>query len=413
MMLLCGQGNDAQNREWKVRKVLSKARTAVRLALTDVPGLSGFMRRFGFAGCTPDGKRRVDAAQMARDEGRGAMTGVAVFEEAEFLAGGEGGYHTHRIPALVVTRAGTVLAVCEGRKNDRRDVGDIDLVLRRSSDGGRSWSEMEVIADDGEHTMGNPCPVADRESDTIWLPLCRNNQRILLMKSTDDGRTWSEPADITEEAMDTGWFRVGTGPGHGIQMRGGRLVIPCWADGVERLGEVQFSFVFYSDDGGRTWARGGALDDNTSDECEAVELADGSLYMNMRSRRGQGQRAYSFSRDGGESWSEVAFDARLPEPSCQGSIVRLTSAAASGKNRVLLACPASPTAREELTVRVSYDECRSWPVSKVVCSGSAAYSDLAVARDGGILCLYEAEEYRKLVLARFNLEWLTDGEDGG
>ena len=103
--------------------------------------------------------------------------------------------------------------------------------------------------------------------------------------------------------------------------------------------------------------------------------------------------------------------ARLPEPSCQGSIVRLTSIPLFRKNRILLACPASPEARDHLTVRVSYDECTSWPLSKVLCSGPAKYSDLAVTTDGRILCLYEADGNGKLTLARFNIEWLTDGQD--
>ena len=339
------------------------------------------------------------------------MAGGPSLEQAELFLSGKGGYHTYRIPALVVTKQGTVLAFCEGRKNSGSDHGDIDLVLKRSTDEGQTWSDMQVIADDGDHTMGNPCPVVDQSNNTIWLPLCRDNSRILVMKSTDDGRTWSKPADITKEAMDPAWYWVGTGPGHGIQLRSGRLLIPCWADATEHLGEIQFSFVFYSDDSGATWQKGPALDQDASDECEAVELVDGSLYMNMRSRRGKKQRAYSWSEDGGQSWSTVQFDPRLPEPSCQGSIIRLTNTPLFRKSRILLVCPASPDARDHLTLRVSYDECRTWPVSKVLFSGAAAYSDLAVTTDGQILCLYEADNYERVALARFNIEWLTNGKD--
>jgi sialidase-1 len=142
-----------------------------------------------------------------------------------------------------------------------------------------------------------------------------------------------------------------------------------------------------------------------------VELVDGSLYMNMRSRRGKKQRAYSFSRDSGQTWSAVKFDARLPEPSCQGSIIRLTSTSRFCRNRILLCHPSTPAARTCLTVRVSYDECRSWPVSKVLYSGPAAYSDLAVTADGRVLCLFEANNPKRLLLARFEVEWLTDGKD--
>ena len=333
------------------------------------------------------------------------------FEETALFTSGADGYHTYRIPSVIVTQEGTVLAFCEGRKNSASDYGDIDLVLKRSTDGGQTWSGMQIIVDDGDHTMGNPCPVVDRSNGTIWLPLCRDNKRVLLVKSVGDGTTWSKPRDITPSAMDPAWYWMGTGPGHGIQLTSGRLVIPCWADATSNVGEIQFSFVVYSDDAGATWQRGRALDLDASDECEVVELVDGTLYMNMRSRRRVKQRAYAWSQDGGHSWSTVEFDARLPEPSCQGSIVRLTSAPLFRKNRILLACPANPEARDHLTVRVSYDECASWPLSKVLCSGPAKYSDLAVTTDGRILCLYEADGNGKLTLARFNIEWLTDGQD--
>ena len=339
------------------------------------------------------------------------MADTPCIEQTDLFVSGKDGYHTYRIPAVLVTKKGTVLAFCEGRKNSGSDHGDIDLVLKRSTDGGHTWADMEIIADDGIHTMGNPCPVVDKSNGAIWLPLCRDNKRILLMKSTDDGTTWSKPVDITGQAMNPAWHWVGTGPGHGVQLTSGRLVIPCWADATERLGEIQFSFILYSDDRGTAWQRGSALDRNASDECEVVELVDGSLYMNMRSRQGKKLRAYSWSKDGGETWSSVKYDAGLPEPSCQGSIIRLTSMRQFRKNRILLACPADQATRTRLTVRVSYDECRSWTVSKVLFSGPAAYSDLAVTTDSQILCLYEADDYSRIAMARFNIEWLTDGQD--
>ncbi|MBP88824.1 MAG: glycosyl hydrolase [Planctomycetaceae bacterium] len=333
---------------------------------------------------------------------------VPVFEQQALFTSGAGGYHTYRIPSLIVTKRGTVLAFCEARKNDASDLGDVDLMLRRSADSGQTWSKPQLVHGDAEHTIGNPCPVVDRKSGTIWLPLCRDNKRVLMMKSTDDGLTWNQPNDITSDVMNPKWHWVGTGPGHGIQLASGRLLIPCWADATPKLGEIQLSYAFFSDDAGKSWKFGDAMDANASDECEAVELADGSIYMNMRSRQGKRQRASAISKDEGQTWSPVKFDARLPEPSVQGSVIRWTHAKEQVRNRVLLATPADPKARRRMTVRISYDECRTWPLSKVVDEGPAAYSDLAVAPDSGILLLYESHAYKRLTLVRFNHAWLTD-----
>ena len=119
----------------------------------------------------------------------------------------------------------------------------------------------------------------------------------------------------------------------------------------------------------------------------------------------------SWSEDGGQSWTSVRYDPNLPEPSCQGSLMRLTDEARFQRNRVLLATPANPAARTHLTIYLSYDECRTWAVSNVLHSGSSAYSDLAIAGDYDVLCLYEADGYSKIVLARFDVQWLTDGKD--
>ena len=168
----------------------------------------------------------------------------------------------------------------------------------------------------------------------------------------------------------------------------------------------------YSDDHGETWKRSEPLGwIDPSDESMSVETEGGRIYMNMRSRQQKHMRAYAWSDDGGETWSKVEFDNGMPEPSVQGSVVRYTTADEHGKNRVLLAHPSSRTERAQLTVRMSYDECRTWPVAKVLQPGSSAYSDLAIASDKTVLCLYEADEYSKFILTRFNLAWLTDGAD--
>ncbi len=341
----------------------------------------------------------------------------ATFRQQALFMSGEGGYTRYRIPSLAVSTQGTVLALCEARGGTGSDWSDVDLVLRRSLDGGRTWTAMRRIADAGPLTAGNPCPVVDRGTGTIWLPFCRGskpgrgNAEIFLMKSVDDGKTWSEPVPISDSTKDPAWPFAGTGPGHGIQLKTGRLLIPCWADSTPRCGEIQTSYCFYSDDHGASWKLGQPLTRNASDECDVVELADGTVYLNARSRQGKRQRAYALSSDGGHTWSEVKYDPSQPEPSCDGGLVRLTDTARFDRSRVLVASPADPNARRTMTVRLSYDECRTWPVSKVVYEGPSAYVDLAVCRDQQVLCLYEADNYAKIVLARFNLEWLTDGKD--
>ena len=323
---------------------------------------------------------------------------TAQIRQAKLFTSGVDGYHTYRIPAIVVATDGTILAFCEGRKNSARDDGDIDLVLKRSFDNGNTWQNMQIIADDGDNTMGNPCPVVDRDTSVIWLPLCKNNDQVYVMKSENNGATWSDPVDITKDVKLPSWGWYATGPGHGIQLANGRLVIPC----DHREGKIMHSHVFYSDDHGCSWKLGGILGEDTN-ECEVVETRDGSLYINMRSYKGNNRRAYAWSQDGGITWSEVFEDDTLIEPVCQSSIVRYD------ENRVLFSNPAN-TKREKMTVRVSYDECRTWTVSKVLNPGPSGYSDLAIAPDMTICCLYERGEsdYRETItFVQFNIEWLN------
>lgn len=340
-----------------------------------------------------------------------APTATPDVHEQTLFRANTGGYYCYRIPSLVVTPRGTILAICEARKNNCRDHGDVDLVLRRSETNGETWSPMQVIHDAGSRTAGNPCPVVSERDGTIWLPFCRDNKEILLMRSVDDGLTWSQPKDITDEGKHPAWPWVGTGPGHGLQLRSGRLLVPSWGDVEPQLGKVQFSYMLYSDDHGKSWNYSDPISIDRSDECEVVERLDGSLYLAGRSRQGKRQRAYAFSWDGGVTWSPVENDPRLPEPSVMGSVIRLTTTQEHTKSRVLLAHPANPGGRSQITVYLSYDECQTWPVSKIVRQGPSAYSDLAVSSEKTILLLYEAERYQLIQLARFNVEWLTDGKD--
>jgi sialidase-1 len=349
--------------------------------------------------------------------------------EADVFVSGQGGYHTYRIPSLIASARGTLLAFAEGRRSGTSDTGDIDLLLRRSTDGGATWGETRVVLDDGPNTVGNPCPVVIPATGGIVLLMTRNlgedsedeimsrtgkgSREVWISRSADDGVTWSRPADITASAKAPDWTWYATGPGCGIRLRSGRLLIPC--DHAVQGTKARRSHVILSDDGGLTWRMGGVLGERTN-ECQAVELEDGSVLLNMRSYHGKNRRAVARSADGGVTWSEAVLDEALVEPVCQASMVRLSArsgGAGTGKSRILFANPAT-TKREKLTVRLSYDEGKTWPVSRLLHEGPSAYSALAVLPDGRIACLYERGQkrlYESIRLARFSLGWLTEGKD--
>ncbi len=354
-------------------------------------------------------------------------------ERADVYVSGRDGYNTYRIPAVIVTKPGTVLAFCEGRKKGRSDAGDIDLLLKRSMDGGKTWSPQLVVWNDKNNTCGNPCPVVDAKTGTIWLLLTWNlgadresqiiagkskdTRRVFVSSSKDDGKTWIPPKEITEQTKLKNWTWYATGPGVGIQLRDGkykgRMVIPC--DHIEAGTKKYFSHVIYSDDQGKTWKLGGTTATDKVNECQVVELADGRLMLNSRNYdRAQKNRAISISKDGGMTWSAVKHDSTLIEPICQASFLRYTWPGPESRSRLLFSNPASKTTRRQMTVRLSYDEGQTWPVAKLLHAGPAAYSCLTVLPDGRIGCFYEAGQknpYEKIVFARFTLQWLTDNKD--
>jgi sialidase-1 len=342
----------------------------------------------------------------------------ALLEQADLFISGEGGYHTFRIPSLIATPRGVLLAFCEGRRHGRGDSGAIDLVLRRSADGGGTWDAPRVVATDGENTIGNPCPVIDRNSGRLLLLHTRNRgddseaeilagramgtRTVWLTTSDDDGATWSSPCEITADAKAVDWTWYATGPGVGIQLASGRLVIPC--DHALAGRRLFRSHVIVSDDGGERWRVGGVAGDHTN-ECQVVERDDGTLLLNMRSYHGQNRRAVATSGDGGLTWSQVTLDPALVEPVCQASLIRIP-----GESALLFANPAS-TAREKLTVRLSEDGGRNWPVARELYPGPAAYCCLCAPADGTVACLYErgqAHPYERLTLARFSPGWLFE-----
>ena len=338
----------------------------------------------------------------------GGFEGIS---QQDLFVGGDNGYKTYRIPALLTTAQGTILAFAEARKNGPADHGDIDLVVRRSTDHGATWSDMIIIYDQGGQTVGNPAPVQDRDTGRVWLPFTIDNDTVHVTYSDDQGKTWSAPRDITSDVKLPDWEWYATGPGHAIQLSNGRLLIPCdhWLKGART---VFYSHAIYSDNHGETWQLGGTVEKNT-DESSVVELDDGTVYINMRSNHMRSMRAFALSKDGGETWGKLRFEKDLIEPVCQGNVLRFTSEKEHGKNRLLFSNPASRV-REKMTVKMSTDEARSWPVARLVNEGLSGYSDMAVLPDMSVGMLYENGEKaynEKITFARFTLEWLTQGDD--
>ena len=328
-------------------------------------------------------------------------------EPSALFKTGDSGYACFRIPAIVRTGKGTLLAFAEARKKGCSDTGDIDLVLRRSTDQGKTWTPLQVIWDDGDNVAGNPAPVVDFATGTIWLLSTWNlgkdhesqiinqtsldTRRVFTQKSTDDGNTWSQAKEITGSVKQPNWTWYATGPVHGIQIKNGsckgRLVIPC--DHIEAVTKKYFSHTVYSDDHGASWKLGGTTPGDQVNECTVAELPGGRLILNMRNYdRTQKNRKISLSADGGLTWSGLRDDLRLIEPICQASMLDIV---ARGKNSVLCFLnPADSLTRRNLVLQISRDEGVTWKPVVTVHAGPAAYSDLAQVNKRELGCLYEA-----------------------
>lgn len=361
-------------------------------------------------------------------------------EKSAVFPPGMNGIARYRIPGIVVTTKGTVLAYSEARRNSSADWGEIEVHLRRSTDGGKTWQEPKHIAHSGtriegnphkkkdggerEQTVNNPVAIVDRETGAIEMLYCINYARCFSMRSTDDGATWSTPVEITATfepfRKHYDWKVIATGPGHGIQMKSGRLVVPIWlAYGKEGDHKPSAAATIYSDDHGKTWKAGDLCLPNEGElgnpnETMIAELSDGRVMLVSRSVSQASRKIITTSADGATGWTKPVFHEQLWEPICMASIVAHPSKPGTllFSNPHMLALdkdgkeiPAGRGKRENLCIKLSRDDGKTWPVNKVLDPGKAAYSDLAVLPDGTVLFLYEADT--SIDCARFNLEWVT------
>ena len=321
---------------------------------------------------------------------------------------GTNGYNTFRIPSIIKTKSGALLAFAEGRKNNASDSGDIDLVLRRSENNGKTWGDLIVIRDDGDNVCGNPSPVLDNKTGNIFLlstwnlgrdtermiinETSEDTRRIYVMSSGDDGNSWSEPTEITKDVKKDYWTWYATGPVHGIQIQNGshkgRMIIPC--DHIESKSKKYYSHIIFSDDGGNSWEIGGITPQDYVNECTVAEINKGKLLLNMRNYdRTQENRKISVSDDGGITWGNIYSDETLIEPICQASLLRY-SFSGKYKKHLMFLNPSDKKKRINMTLKLSSDYGKTWNSKLVLHTGPSAYSDLTRLNGDGIGCLFEA-----------------------
>ena len=357
-------------------------------------------------------------------------------QQVIFKASQAPGYACFRIPAIVKSADGTLLAFAEGRVRNCGDAGDIDIVLKRSTDGGRTWGPLQVVNHGGGDTHGNPAPIVDRRTGRVLLAETYNTGRAdgsscavpcdrtpHLQYSDDNGLTWSEPRDLSSEILPADWNSwYATGPVHGIQLtRGkhaGRLVFGVNTEtwNGSRV-TANHAALIVSDDGGEHWRIGATdswpiADDGTfrqkPSEVTLTERADGSVLVSGREQDGTdlGHRTQTVSRDGGDGFASPFRD--LPDlytPQVQGSMLRLG-------DRILLACPGDPDRRRTMMIRSSYDGGRTWDSvdrGTVVTTDWSGYSDLVRVDRDTVGLMYEGgavDARDEIRFARFTEEWL-------
>ncbi len=304
----------------------------------------------------------------------------------------------YRIPALATAKDGSLVAVADKRIDKQSDLpGRIDVVSRRSTDGGKTWSEpVTVAANDEIGGYGDPAIVLDRRTGDLIVISSHGNglwgktpAHISISRSRDNGVTWEPAVDINNQIKASipgggenyeAWF---ASSGRALQLADGRLM---FALVTRRPGVEGFPvYAVYSDDGGHTWRVSENAATLNGDEAKVVQLADGSLIMSIRNRF-KGPRNFSYSTDRGKTWSAPVEIADLPDPACNGDIIRYTD---GGRNLLLQTMPGSPTEREDVTVWVSGDNGRTWPHRHRIVRAPSAYSAMSVLPDGRVGFLTE------------------------
>lgn len=359
-------------------------------------------------------------------------------ERVSLFEMGEAGSKYYRIPALTKAKDGSLVAIADKRGDALGDLPNIiTIVSKRSTDNGKTWSDMSIVAQGDTVTQcgyGDAVVIADEKegnlvavfsgNNGLWASNENNLSRTYTSTSTDNGQSWTPIVDITDQVYG-GVYGEGTrhglftGSGSGIQLKhgkhAGRMILVVAARNDASWGGTMSNYAVYSDDGGKTWQVSKNAACTNGDEAKVVELANGNILMSIRNRA-KGHRLFSLSSDGGETWSEPKLNETILDPACNGDIIAYTH---GGKNLLLHSLPASPTTRENVTIYVSEDNGETWTAKRRIYNGYSAYSSLQVLDDGTIGIIVEegkwdgnlpGEDGFNLGYYRFSLDWLMEGD---
>ena len=347
----------------------------------------------------------------------------ASFTKLDLFCAGDQGVHTYRIPALIETRKGTLLAVADARHESSRDMpANISLVLRTSHDRGNTWSPTATLRKVPEGGVGDASLLIDRRTGRVWCfhsygppgigfgtaqPGARTGPSTFqchAIFTDDDGVTWSGPRDLTPQIKDPAWQALFSTSGTHIQTSTGRYLLPLVVRDAQ--GTIS-SRNAYSDDAGLTWKVGGAIAPGT-DESKCVELSEGVILQNMRNGP---TRAIALSNDGGVTFGPITHDNTLIDPVCNAAITHYHRK----HHDLLIFTNAASAKRENLTLRLSSDQGKTWTLGRVIHAGPSAYSTVLALRDGSIAILYECGDtsaYSKITFERFPLPTATSHSIG-
>ena len=340
------------------------------------------------------------------------------------------GYYAYRIPTIIQTKK-ALIAFAEGRKNSTGDFGNIDLVYRRSTNQGKSWEPIQILIDRDSIAVQNPVPIYVKDQNKIVLLFNitpqnehdilnkdygpKDGRKAYVMHSSDDGRTWSAPKDITDQLKRPHWRWHALGPVHGIELNfgihKGRLVVPV-AISVEKGQKAYCMALVYSDDQGSSW-KIGAVDNDLSDvvqcnETTVVELTNGDIYVNTRDHLGGSHdknRGETYSTDGGLTFTKPIIESdKFPSPIVQASLLRWDTKTKGREDVLLFATPSNTRKRENLVIMASYDESKSWTTIYNVYHGFSAYSDMVKLNKRTLGVLFETDDYKKILFKRVKIK---------